>query len=178
MNRVLFAEVDDPDDDVLRLVYEGYTKRKRSKGMAPVPYEEWKRSLAAIGKYAYIRKHPNEDKCTVYSEKGKEMDTYGSEKEAKHRLQQVEYFKHKGARDALFSCQECGRKFYNAEAAEMAMNNGCPGCGGSDVDTYVPDDVQHRIDGPPPTSTGLAQPEDFTREMASMKHFNAFVEEK
>jgi DNA-directed RNA polymerase subunit RPC12/RpoP len=35
---------------------------------------------------------------------------------------------------ALFACQECGRKFYSTAAAERALNNGCPGCGGSDID--------------------------------------------
>lgn len=39
----------------------------------------------------------------------------------------------------LFQCQECGRKFYSTTAAERASfgDNGCPGCGGSDIDIYV-----------------------------------------
>lgn len=37
-------------------------------------------------------------------------------------------------RVALFRCQECGRNFYTVRSAEEASNNGCPGCGGVDVD--------------------------------------------
>ena len=40
----------------------------------------------------------------------------------------------------LFMCLECGKKFYSAKSAERASmgNDGCPGCGGSDIDIYVP----------------------------------------
>jgi hypothetical protein len=34
----------------------------------------------------------------------------------------------------MFKCQECGKKFRTVAAAERAANNGCPGCGGVDVD--------------------------------------------
>jgi len=34
----------------------------------------------------------------------------------------------------MFKCQECGRKFRSVKAAERAVWNGCPGCGGSDID--------------------------------------------
>ena|SRR3990167_3738276 len=39
-------------------------------------------------------------------------------------------------RKPLFKCLECGRKFYTVAAAERAAfgNDGCPGCGGSDID--------------------------------------------
>ncbi len=39
----------------------------------------------------------------------------------------------------LYACQECGRKFYSTAAAQRASfgDNGCPGCGGSDIDLYV-----------------------------------------
>ena len=37
----------------------------------------------------------------------------------------------------LFVCLECGHKFYSYEGAARAMNIGCPGCGGVDVDLYV-----------------------------------------
>lgn len=39
----------------------------------------------------------------------------------------------------LFECQECHRKFYTVKAAEKASfgDDGCPGCGGSDIDEYV-----------------------------------------
>jgi hypothetical protein len=42
-------------------------------------------------------------------------------------------------KEPLFECQECGKKYYTEKAAERAMfgNSGCPGCGGSDIDTYV-----------------------------------------
>lgn len=35
---------------------------------------------------------------------------------------------------ALFRCQECGRGFRTTAAAQRAVDEGCPGCGGSDVD--------------------------------------------
>jgi hypothetical protein len=43
------------------------------------------------------------------------------------------------AREPLFECQECGKKFYTEKAAERASfgDHGCPGCGGSDIDIYV-----------------------------------------
>jgi predicted amidohydrolase YtcJ len=34
----------------------------------------------------------------------------------------------------VFMCRECGRKFTGVNAAEKAHNNGCPKCGGSDID--------------------------------------------
>lgn len=39
----------------------------------------------------------------------------------------------------LFACQECGKKFYSAASADRAAfgDNGCPKCGGSDIDVYV-----------------------------------------
>lgn len=41
------------------------------------------------------------------------------------------------AGEPLFMCQECGKKFYTTASAERATNNGCPKCGGVDIDTYV-----------------------------------------
>jgi hypothetical protein len=41
----------------------------------------------------------------------------------------------------MFKCQECGRKFSTARAA----NCGCPGCGGSDIDLDV---YRRRFDVP------------------------------
>ncbi len=35
---------------------------------------------------------------------------------------------------ALFECLECGKKFYSTKAAEKAANDGCPKCGGVDID--------------------------------------------
>lgn len=34
----------------------------------------------------------------------------------------------------MYACQECGRKFKTAAAAARAINNGCPNCGGVDID--------------------------------------------
>lgn len=46
----------------------------------------------------------------------------------------------KTRRIPLFACQECGRAFYSTRAAERASfgDDGCPGCGGSDIDIHVP----------------------------------------
>jgi transcription elongation factor Elf1 len=33
-----------------------------------------------------------------------------------------------------FECMECGRKFRTLKAAERAYTNGCPKCGGTDID--------------------------------------------
>lgn len=40
-------------------------------------------------------------------------------------------------KEPLFECQECNKKFYTVKEAEKAANNGCPGCGGSDIDIFV-----------------------------------------
>jgi hypothetical protein len=37
----------------------------------------------------------------------------------------------------MWKCLECGRKFPTTNAAERAANNGCPGCGGVDIDLDV-----------------------------------------
>jgi hypothetical protein len=37
----------------------------------------------------------------------------------------------------MWKCMECGRKFRTAKAVERAANNGCPKCGGVDVDLDV-----------------------------------------
>ncbi len=38
--------------------------------------------------------------------------------------------------NAMFKCNECGKKFKTVKAAERAAfgDNGCPKCGGSDID--------------------------------------------
>jgi hypothetical protein len=46
----------------------------------------------------------------------------------------------------MFKCQECGRKFKTARAAEKASFDGCPECGGCDIDT-----------DPAPKATGHAE---------------------
>ncbi len=39
-------------------------------------------------------------------------------------------------KSAVFKCQECGHKFKSVAAAERATfgDEGCPGCGGTDID--------------------------------------------
>ncbi len=39
---------------------------------------------------------------------------------------------------AAFYCQECGRAFRTVAGAQRAMDEGCPKCGGSDVDVMPP----------------------------------------
>lgn len=46
----------------------------------------------------------------------------------------------------LYQCLECGRGFHTAKSAERAMDNGCPGCGGSDIDLYVKESPQQYVD--------------------------------
>ena len=41
----------------------------------------------------------------------------------------------------MFVCLECGRKFRTVKAARSAANNGCPNCGGVDIDLDVTDKV-------------------------------------
>lgn len=36
-----------------------------------------------------------------------------------------------------FVCLECGRKFYSVKSAEKASEDGCPKCGGVDIEVYV-----------------------------------------
>ena len=38
----------------------------------------------------------------------------------------------------MFSCLECGKRFRSPAAAESAANDGCPRCGGVDIDLYIP----------------------------------------
>jgi hypothetical protein len=37
----------------------------------------------------------------------------------------------------MWKCLECGRRFRTVKAAERAANNGCPHCGGVDIDLDV-----------------------------------------
>ena len=34
----------------------------------------------------------------------------------------------------MWRCQECGRRFRTTKSAERAALEGCPGCGGTDID--------------------------------------------
>ena len=38
---------------------------------------------------------------------------------------------------AMFCCLECGKKFKSVRAAEKASYDGCPKCGGVDIDLDV-----------------------------------------
>ena len=42
-----------------------------------------------------------------------------------------------------FKCLECGHQFRTVKAAERAANNGCPKCGGVDIDLAVHDGADH-----------------------------------
>lgn len=44
------------------------------------------------------------------------------------------------SRGSGFACMECGKKFKTIAAAERASTNGCPKCGGVDVDLASPED--------------------------------------
>jgi len=56
--------------------------------------------------------------------------------------------------DMSFKCMECGRKFKTARAAEKAAWDGCPGCGGADIN-MDPDPT-------PSTVPGWAEPGAFS----------------
>lgn len=45
-----------------------------------------------------------------------------------------------------FYCQECGRKFKTVAAAEKAASEGCPKCGGVDIDEGAPKSEQADVD--------------------------------
>lgn len=54
---------------------------------------------------------------------------------AKHpSAQRAAVLRASDGRSAQFGCLECGKKFRTAGAAERAANNGCPKCGGVDID--------------------------------------------
>jgi DNA-directed RNA polymerase subunit RPC12/RpoP len=54
---------------------------------------------------------------------------------------------HRRGRVPEYQCLECGRKFYTTRAAEAATfgDDGCPGCGGTDIDVYVDRGLEARI---------------------------------
>jgi predicted nucleic acid-binding Zn-ribbon protein len=41
----------------------------------------------------------------------------------------------------MYACIECGRKFKSEKAAEKAADDGCPNCGGVDIDLEVTSDL-------------------------------------
>ena len=48
----------------------------------------------------------------------------------------------------LFQCMECGKNFYSTRAAERATfgDEGCPGCGGTDIDLPRTDEEHLKYD--------------------------------
>jgi predicted nucleic acid-binding Zn-ribbon protein len=51
-----------------------------------------------------------------------------------------------------FKCMECGRKFRSVRAAERAASDGCPGCGGVDIDLDTDDKPRRPFVTDPPTN--------------------------
>jgi predicted nucleic acid-binding Zn-ribbon protein len=47
---------------------------------------------------------------------------------------------------APWYCQECGRAFKTTKAAERALSEGCPKCGGCDVDCMPPQTEAERAE--------------------------------
>jgi DNA-directed RNA polymerase subunit RPC12/RpoP len=59
--------------------------------------------------------------------------------------------------EPVFACMECGRKFRTVGAAQRATNQGCPGCGGSDIDLYVPSEKKRSENMTSTTSSNMAK---------------------
>jgi predicted nucleic acid-binding Zn-ribbon protein len=57
----------------------------------------------------------------------------------------------------MWQCLECGRKFRTVKAAEKAANNGCPKCGGVDVDD-VPEESGSQLPEEPPKPPPIDPP--------------------
>lgn len=75
--------------------------------------------LNGFVKVAYIRKLPN-GKYRVFSEKGKNLGTYSTHEEAKKRLRQIEFFKHKKAsKDIDLSNLDTDNISYSSIAREL-----------------------------------------------------------
>lgn len=53
----------------------------------------------------------------------------------------------------MFKCQECGKKFRSVDAARRASENGCPKCGGVDIDLDV--DAPPPVIFPKPSTSGI-----------------------
>lgn len=67
---------------------------------------------------AYIKKLPN-GKYRVFSEKGKNMGTYFSKEQAKKRLRQIEFFKHKKASSQALDLSQVKNVGYSAIMREL-----------------------------------------------------------
>lgn len=57
----------------------------------------------------------------------------------------------------MFACMECGHKFRTTKAAERAIMDGCPECGGTDIDLDT--DTPSRVFRPCTCGSGLASEE-------------------
>jgi hypothetical protein len=57
----------------------------------------------------------------------------------------------------MWKCLECGRRFRTVKAAERAANNGCPHCGGVDIDLDV--DTKRTVFRPCSCGSGLESEE-------------------
>lgn len=73
-------------------------------------------------KCAYIKKLPN-GKYRVCSEKGKNLGTYTSREQAKKRLRQVEFFKHKKASNNTIDLSHLDDLSYSAIVRELRKYN-------------------------------------------------------
>lgn len=100
---------------------------------------------AFLNKLSYIRKLPD-GKWRVYSEKGKNMGTYNTEAEAKERLRQIEYFKHKKAQT------------YTSREQEDIVRSRDPYSSGDDVG------VSHTF----PSETSQSIPERYEGEFTAL----------
>lgn len=76
---------------------------------------------AQLTKTAYIKKMPN-GKYRVFSEKGKNLGTYPSHDQAKKRLRQIEFFKHKKASDNSLDLSKLEDVGYSAIVRELNKN--------------------------------------------------------
>ena len=69
-----------------------------------------------------------------------------------------------------FQCMECERIFNSINAAEQAMEEGCPKCGGSDIDIATPKQTQSKRfdDNEPVTSLRQKLFEKFRNEQENI----------
>lgn len=59
----------------------------------------------------------------------------------------------------MYVCLECGKKFKTEKAAEKAVDDGCPKCGGTDIDLEVTSDVSRGYqDQPLPKYDRIGRP--------------------
>lgn len=54
----------------------------------------------------------------------------------------------------MYQCMECDHLFRSVAAAERATDNGCPKCGGFDIDVYVRPSWPTQMTEKPPLHKG------------------------